>query len=201
MIKALNCASALLLATAACSHPAASASATPGAGATKDHHAQLLAEAMYEYTLTREVKALDRPGATIGHGTPVPAVQVSAWEMHKIRPSTPEKHHWVGAFFVDGQYDGLGFGSGLNYVFRLDSDDPTRTYVVVPSNTALPPRYLSYDPTIDLTGGHADPPLAIRAKISSPLKADEYTIGGCVEGPCGSGHCSVTDAGAEYTGV
>jgi hypothetical protein len=139
----------------------------------------------------------------IGNGPSVGDIVVYSFEMHKNNNSSPKLHNWVGAFLSSDEYPGLGFGEGMNYVFLLDQGDENHRYVVVPSQQNLKPRYLIYDPNVDLMQGNVDPPLVVRSKLSKApgTRADSYQIGGCVEGPCTSGHCSTTGVGVEYLGT
>jgi hypothetical protein len=146
------------------------------------------------------VRAMARTGdhaALLKEARPAQGIVVSAWSMEKIDGSTPEVHHWVGAFKSNRPYDRLGFGARMNYIFLLGSGDPRHRLVVVPEDMTLNMRYLVYDPTVDLTEGHPDPPLVFKKKIDDdPRFTDSFVIGGCVE--CPIGHCSVTDAGGLY---
>jgi hypothetical protein len=197
MIKPAHHLCSLLLVTIAC-QPSSAVGGQPG-----KNKSPLLAEAEHQYTLTRVNQSRDVTGISIGTGTPVEDITVYSFEMHKNNPS-PEKHHWVGAFYASEPYPGLGFGQGMNYVFLLASGDESHRYVVVPSQKGMTPHFLVYDPKVDLTQGRIDPPLAIRSKVSKgsghPL-IDGYQIGGCVEGPCDSGHCSAIGVGEEYSGT
>lgn len=196
MIRPAHLLCNLLLVAVAC-QPSSAVGGQPG------NKSPLLAEAEHQYTLTRIYQSRDVTDIPIGNGTPVEDITVYSFEMHKNNPS-PEKHHWVGAFQTSEPYPGLGFGQGMNYVFLLDSGDESHRYVVVPSQKDLKPHFLVYDPKVDLTQGRIDPPLAIRSKLSKlsnrPM-LEGFQIGGCVEGPCDSGHCSAIGVGEEYFGT
>jgi hypothetical protein len=190
MTRALRYLSVALFVTTACQPSGVRTMAR-----TEDH-AALLKEARDDYRTVRERPERRNDNAQISNDRPVQGIVVSAWSMEKIDGTIPEVHHWVGAFKSNRPYERLGFGRGMNYIFLLGSGDARHRLVVVPEDMSLDPRYLVYDPAIDLTEGHPDPPLAFKKKIDDPRFIDAFVIGGCVE--CPIGHCSVTDAGDAY---
>jgi hypothetical protein len=190
MTRALRYLSVALLVTTACQPSGVRTMAR-----TEDH-AALLKEARDDYRTVRERPERRNDNAQISKDRAVEGIVVSAWSMEKIDGTIPEVHHWVGAFKSNRPYERLGFGRGMNYIFLLGSGDARHRLVVVPEDMSLDPRYLVYDPAIDLTEGHPDPPLAFKKKIDDPRFIDAFVIGGCVE--CPIGHCSVTDAGDAY---
>jgi hypothetical protein len=76
-------------------------------------------------------------------------------------------------------------------------------YVMVPSDLRVPMRILDYDTHFTFYHTPHDPPQVV-SEVTGTIyvqgkRVDEIVIGGCVEGPCPTGHCGLVGATSQFT--
>ena len=169
--------------------------------ATSDLHQRLLDDANNNYTKGSPKNAVSLPSGSLDHGDAVAGLSVVAKPLtFSGRP--PAAHQFVADFVSNKKYKKLGLGENDNYVLMLPQAKDTM-YVMVPSDLRIPMRILEYDSHFTFYHTPHDPPQVVKEVTGTITvqgnRVDELVIGGCVEGPCPTGHCGFAETSGLFT--